>query len=102
MQNVKEKMRNVKVAAVHFWSVCCVENPGVSWLNGRRTLPARVPASADGPLKNWPEWSGRTAYCLSQTREIKAEMGCQAITNNQANAKHLRRVYSVQRNAGQF
>ena len=28
MQNVKEKMRNVKVAAVHFWSVRCMENPG--------------------------------------------------------------------------
>ena len=28
MQNVKEKMRNLKLAAVHFWSVRCVENPG--------------------------------------------------------------------------
>ena len=102
MQNVKEKMRNLKVAAVHFWNVRCVETPGISCLNGQRTLPVRVPASADGPLRNWPEWSGRTEYCLSQTREIKAEMGCQAITNNQANAKHLRRVYSVQRNGGQF
>ena len=67
MQNVKEKMRNLKLAAVHFWSVRCVENPGISGLNGRRTLPARVPASADGPLRHWPEWSGRTEYCLSLT-----------------------------------
>ena len=28
MQNVKEKMRNLKVAAVHFWNVRCVEVPG--------------------------------------------------------------------------
>ena len=82
MQNVKEKMRNVKVAAVHFWNVRCVENPGISRLNGNRTLPVRVPASADGPLRNWPEWSGRTEYCLSPTREIKAKPGIQAITKN--------------------
>ena len=72
----------IKVAVEYFWNVHCVEIPGNPRLNGQRTLPSRVPASADGPLRNWPEWSGRTAYCLSLAREIKAKSGSQAITKN--------------------
>ena len=45
-------------------------------------IASEGPASADGPLINWPEWSGRTEYCLSPTREIKAKTGSQAITKN--------------------
>ena len=68
MQNVKEKMRKVKVeVAVNFGIARCKETPGISGINLQETPPARVPASADGPLRNWPEWSGRTEYCLSPT-----------------------------------
>ena len=33
-------------------------------------------------IRHWPECSGRTEYCLSLAREIKAKPGSQAITKN--------------------
>ena len=33
-------------------------------------------------IRHWLEWSGRTEYCLSPTREIKAKTDSQAITKN--------------------
>ena len=83
-------MRKVKVeAAVNFGIARCKENPGISSINLQETPPARVPASADGPLKNWPEWSGRTEYCLSPTQEIRAKMGCQAIKTTRFQLKSV-------------
>ena len=78
MQNVKEKMRNLKVAAVHFWSVRCVENPGdipFEWTSNTAREGSGISRWAVATLAGmeWPH---------SITREIKAKTGSQAIHNS--------------------
>ena len=81
MQNVKEKMRNVKVAAVHFWSVCCVENPGdipFEWTTNTASEGSGISRWAVKKLAGM-EWPHRILFEPDQ--RTGAKKSCQTIQN---------------------